>query len=211
MHIYVFGSLCRGEVAPDSDIDLLAIVDATDPRFDPNIFSIYSYQRLRELWQEGNPFAWHLALESRLVFSSDGSDYIQELGMPRSYTRSLQDCKKFYDLFQEARNSLVANAQTPVFDLSIIFLSIRNIATCFSLGFDNRADFSRHSALSLGALRIPVKPPVYDVLVRARMLCTRGYGDYLTGAEISAVAAELSNIDSWMQKLVQQARVHERV
>ena len=77
MHVYAFGSLCRGEIRPDSDIDLLAIVDGYDSRFDQNVFSIYSYTRLAELWNEGNPFGWHLFLESRLIFSADGSDFLQ--------------------------------------------------------------------------------------------------------------------------------------
>jgi predicted nucleotidyltransferase len=67
MHIYAFGSLCRGEVSRNSDVDLLALVDGFDERFNPEIYSIYSYRRIEELWREGNPFAWHLSLESRLV------------------------------------------------------------------------------------------------------------------------------------------------
>ena len=62
MYIYAFGSLCRGQVDLESDVDLLAIVDGHDDRFDPSKFSIYSYNRVREIWQEGNPFAWHLSL-----------------------------------------------------------------------------------------------------------------------------------------------------
>ena len=57
MHIYAFGSVCRGDVLPSSDIDLLAITEGHDSRFDPNNYSIYSYNRIKELWQEGNPFA----------------------------------------------------------------------------------------------------------------------------------------------------------
>ena len=67
MHVYAFGSICRGDVSLTSDIDLLAVVDGYDPRFDPNVFSIYSYNRIEELWAEGNPFAWHLAKESKVV------------------------------------------------------------------------------------------------------------------------------------------------
>jgi len=44
MHIYAFGSLCRGEIGLDSDIDLLAIVDQFDERLDQKLFSIYSVQ-----------------------------------------------------------------------------------------------------------------------------------------------------------------------
>lgn len=65
MHIYAFGSICRGDVSPASDVDLLAIVDGYDERFSLDDYSIYSYDRIWEIWNEGNPFAWHLALESK--------------------------------------------------------------------------------------------------------------------------------------------------
>lgn len=106
MHIYAFGSLCRGDVASNSDIDLLAIVDRLDLRFDPELFSIYSYSRINELWEEGNPFAWHLALESSLIFSSTQENYIKQLGNPKNYRNCISDCEKFLALFQEAYISL---------------------------------------------------------------------------------------------------------
>ena len=84
MHIYAFGSVCRGDVSPDSDVDLLAIVQGYDPRFSPDDYSIYSYERIRGIWAEGNPFAWHLSIESKLLYSPDGSDFLEalEVGMP---------------------------------------------------------------------------------------------------------------------------------
>jgi nucleotidyltransferase-like protein/YCII-related domain-containing protein len=80
MHIYAFGSICRGEILLGSDIDLLALVDGYETRLDPDIFSLYSYGRVAELWSEGNPFAWHLFLESKLIFTADGSDFLNSLG-----------------------------------------------------------------------------------------------------------------------------------
>ena len=61
-HFYAFGSVCRGEIDPASDIDLLACLSTPNPEIDPKKFSIYTYERIRELWHEGNPFAWHLYL-----------------------------------------------------------------------------------------------------------------------------------------------------
>src|SRR5271154_5811163 len=100
MHIYAFGSICRGEVTPGSDIDLLAITEGHDPRFDPATFSIYSYARLRQIWQEGNPFAWHLCLESRLLFAEDSVDFLRALGTPHPYREVVRDCEKFANLFR---------------------------------------------------------------------------------------------------------------
>ncbi len=212
MHIYIFGSMCRGDITVGSDVDLLALVEGEDARFDPDSFSIYSYARLDELWSQGNPFAWHLALESKLVFASDGVDYIQKIGMPAPYRECVNDCRKFYALFREARRSLLADNRATVFDLSTIFLSIRNLATCYSLGVSRRPDFSRHSAIRiLDGRRLRVLPQVYETLERARILCTRGCGDRIHEAQANQVIAELDRIDRWMADLVEKAGLYHAV
>ena len=206
MHVYAFGSLCRGEVSPDSDVDLLAIVHGTDTRFNPDVFSIYSYERIQQLWLQGNPFAWHLSKESRLIFSQDDSDFIASLGSPAEYVDCIRDCEKFYLLFRDARESFGVNTTTATFDLSVIFLSIRNIATCFSLGVSSTPDFSRDSALRLGAESLEIDEEAYAILRRARILCTRGYGPGLSEADQMVAAASFQTIEFWMRNLVYQAK-----
>src|SRR5258705_351930 len=100
MHIYAFGSLCRGEIDPGSDLDMLALTNKFDPRFDPNVFSIYSYRRIQDLYREGNPFAWHLSTEAKLIFASDGSDFLTELSQPAAYKNRTRDCEKFFHIYQ---------------------------------------------------------------------------------------------------------------
>lgn len=202
MHIYAFGSLCRGDVDTYSDADLLAIVDSFDPRLDPNMFSIYSYQRVRELWNEGNPFAWHLAAESKLIFS-DGEDFINGLGSPNAYVQANRDCEKFLGLFQEAYRSTLNGSHSRVFDLSTIFLSIRNFATCFSLG-RGQQNFSRHSALQLGQDSVPISQRSYELLERTRLLSTRAIGDAPKFDEIEFTVKELEKIEGWMIDLVRR-------
>jgi hypothetical protein len=211
MHIYVFGSMVRGEVSPGSDVDMLALVDGFDPRFDLDVFSIYSYRRLKELWGQGNPFAWHLALESKLVFTSDGSDFITSLKEPAAYRDCVADCEKFRDLFRDAWTSMRADNYSTVFDLSTVFLGIRNLATCYSLGASDCPSFSRHSALCLGDDSLVIQKGTYDVLERARILCTRGNGPIIQTVEVGRVLEELGNVDEWMTDLVRKARAHERV
>ena len=171
MHIYAFGSICRGDIEPDSDIDLLAIVEGHDTRFDPEKYSIYSYARIEQMWSNGNPFAWHLALESRLLFASNNLDFLTSLGEPARYSGYVSDCEKFLSVFLEARSSLLEGSTSRVFDLSSVFLGIRNIATCFALGVLQQPDFSRHSARRLpGDFRIPVSQACYRILERSRIL-----------------------------------------
>ena len=187
---------------PSSDVDLLAIVDGFDERFDPNVYSIYSHRRVREIWSEGNPFAWHLATESKLLFSTDGSDLLLSLGNPNRYRACRQDCDKFYQLFSEARKSFSQNYASRIFDLSMVFLGIRNLATCFSLGCLPRPDFSRHSALRIGKNSLPIALEPYAVFERARILCTRGQGPAITDDEVALAAKEFPAIEEWMASLL---------
>ncbi len=211
MHIYAFGSICRGEISQGSDTDLLAVINGYDARFDPEIFSIYSHGRIRELWQEGNPFAWHLSVEAKLIFAADQQDYLKGLGDPAPYKNYVHDCNKFYSLFNEAYLSIVNNISGRVFDLSTIFLSMRNIATCFSLGVTAQPNFARNSALHLEGDSIPLTKSSYHIFERARILCTRGYGDNLTQQDIEIAVSQLDKISGWMNKLVEKAKIHERI
>lgn len=206
MHIYAFGSLCRGDIDINSDIDLLAVVDGHESRVSPDVFSIYSYRRISDIWNEGNPFAWHLARESRLVFTPDESDYLRSLGSPNRYKNCASDCEKFYGLFQQAQRAIETSSDSVVFELSTVFLSIRNIATCFSLGAGVQPDFSRQSAFKLGPNNAPLSDCVYSLLVRARVLSTRGCGTKLTSEEVAFVARELPQINDWMVRVVKEAK-----
>jgi hypothetical protein len=208
MHIYAFGSVCRGEVVSGSDIDLLAIVQGHDPRFSPDDYSIYSYERIREIWEEGNPFAWYLAIESKLLYSSDEYDFLKSLGKPMAYRNCLQDCEKFFALFIEARSSFESQPETKVFDVSIVFLAIRNFATCFSLGTLDKPDFSRSSALRLGEYSLSIPQHAYKILERARILCTRAIGESITDREAQMAFEQFSRIEKWMKGLLAQVGNH---
>ncbi|WP_431226867.1 nucleotidyltransferase domain-containing protein [Burkholderia contaminans] len=196
-HFYAFGSICRGEVDRGSDVDLLACVSSTpQSEIDPKKFSIYTYDRLRDLWAEGNPFAWHLHLESRLLFSSDSTDFIALLGKPAEYQNASRDCSKFLRLFRESRESLLTSENSEIFHLSCIFLSIRNFATCSSF-LKGRPIFSRKSPLLVDP-PLPISEEQFDIFARARILSTRGYGLTLSSNDLLIAKKCLSDIDGWM-------------
>lgn len=211
MHIYAFGSIVRGEVNFDSDVDLIAVVEKHDSRFDPSVYSIYSYNRLFDLWEEGNPFAWHLATESKMIFTSDGEDYIKSLGSPAKYKMVEADCYKFYNLFLSATSSITSNCKSSVFELSTIFLAIRNFATCYSLGKRDVFDFSRYSAKRLGVDSVPLQNDCFSVLERCRILSTRGTGSMITATEANMVLSNLHIIRRWMERLLYKEIKRERV
>lgn len=198
-HLYAFGSLCRGEVDKSSDIDLLACLSEPNSELEPTRFSIYSHDRIKELWLEGNPFAWHLHLESRLVYSSDGIDFISNLGQPASYSKLRDDCEKFRSLFLESFNSLITTNNSRTFYISCMFLATRNFATCYSIG-SGAPVFSRNSPMMLEN-KLPISNDEYDIYVRARILSTRGYGYPLSDNDVNSVKTSAHVIVEWMNKL----------
>ena len=206
MYIYAFGSICRGEVDYLSDIDMLAIVNSKSNQFNPSDYSIYSCDRILELWKQGNPFAWHLYLESKLVYSSDSIDYLRDIGMPELYKNGISDCKKFREIFLSAKKSIEKSSFTEIFDLSCVFLSIRNFSTCYSLHLGIKPDFSRNSAFHLG---IPIDKTIYGTLEKARALCTRGIGDVLTYNEISKAKKSLGEVDTWTKVILEAIKYED--
>jgi hypothetical protein len=203
LHIYAFGSVCRGEIDNQSDIDLLAVVESYDDRFDSSIYSIYSYRRLQELWEEGNPFAWHLATEAKIIFSSNGEDFLNQLGHPATYLKCYEDCRKFYNLYCKSIESISCGSCSLVFELSTIFLAIRNFATCFLLGKQIK-NFSRRSALQMDKQSINIHPDAFSLLERSRILSIRGTGNIIKHDEIKYFLDDICSIKTWMNDLLSE-------
>lgn len=209
MHLYAFGSICRGEVGMASDVDLLALVDGVDDRFDPMTYSIYSYSRMRQMWGQGSPFAWHLWQESKLLHGDDGTDWLRGLGAPAPYPDSAEHCQRFTSMFAGAYKALASACPSPVFELSTVFLAMRNFATCYSLAFLARPDFSRRSPQRLGEASIGLAEEEFQIFERARLLCTRGFGPALTAEEVAQATAVLPTIQAWLVNLLRRAGIHE--
>ncbi|WP_229227279.1 hypothetical protein [Comamonas thiooxydans] len=200
MHFYAFGSICRGEIDRSSDVDLLACITGPNPDIDTEKFSVYQHDRLASLWAEGNPFAWHLHLESRLLFSSDGVDFIGALGVPATYRACEEDCIKFARLFSDSLDQLSKTRVSATFNLSCMFLGIRNLATCYSL-WRGHPVFSRRSPLLIDA-PLSVDQDVFGVLTRARVLSTRGIGDALSDEEVMLATGAAPVIQAWISQLL---------
>ncbi|HHF1557355.1 TPA: hypothetical protein ACPI7Q_000769, partial [Haemophilus influenzae] len=179
------------------DIDILII---SDEKFgsEYNKYSVYSYEKIRELWLDGNPFAWHLYLESKLVFSSEENDFLRELGEPKKYSNVRNDFYKFKDIYTNSLKSLELKSNS-VFNLSCIFLAIRNISTCYSL-YLGKAVFSRRAMLKITpSINIPMY--VIETLEKCRILSTRGVGDDLNKLELENVISHIDSIDKWLDKI----------
>ena len=206
MHLYVFGSAFRGEADLHSDIDLLLITNKNPKLFDSSKYSIYTYERIESLWEEGNPFAWHLFWESELIFTTDKNDFIELLGTPASYKKCYADCYKFYEVFLSSKVSICESKSSLVFDFSTIFLCMRNVAICYSLGFKKQPVFSRRAATMIGLDSISIPDKVLKILELSRIAATRGVNFELTEKDINMVELSINSIDIWIQRVLNLIR-----
>jgi len=201
MHVYAFGSIVRGQIDFSSDVDLLALVVSYSPNLDPSKYSIYSYKRMQELWIQGNPFAWHLSLEAKLLFSPDGSDPLADMGRPSPYLDFAADCAKFKAVIDTSVRELKGGSNSIAFEFSNIFLGIRNLATCYALGVLGQPIFERHSALKISENPLSIDDRSFSILERARLLSTRGLGKEIDLPDQEWLAARLGEVEAWADKI----------
>lgn len=204
MEIYAFGSIVRGQLDKYSDIDLLILksYDEDINYIDKEQYSVYTFNRILEIWKEGNPFAWHLYKESKCIYTRENIPFISSLGEPNLYKNVNNDLQKFYSLFLESKKSIEENKYSKDFDLSMIFLAIRNFASCFALGYLKRFEFSRDTALKLDEYSLFINEHTYNKLRDSRILSTRGIGERITEEEIESIFKELDKVENWFNKLI---------
>lgn len=200
-HVYIFGSLVRGEIDQYSDIDLLLITDETFKDIDSNKFSIYTPERIKELYLEGNPFAWHLYYESKLVFSSD-QDFLLNLGKPAIYSNCKSDLLKFQKLFEDCIASINEDEFSLVFDLAMIFLAIRNFATCYTLGNYEKPIFSRTAFEKLHDYPLILDEEIKELLMMSRISSTRGIEYSIKNKSLSLLKLNLRKIQNWFNDIL---------
>jgi hypothetical protein len=100
-------------------------------------------------------------------------------------------------------------SSTTTFDLSMIFLAIRNFATCFSLGVIGEPDFSRRSAIKIGDFSLQIEKQAFVCLERARILSTRAIGSPINETEVATATKEFPEIQAWMERLLRKIKDHD--
>ena len=200
-NVYIFGSIVRGEIDQYSDIDLLLISDESMQNIDPNKYSIYTPKRIKQLYTEGNPFAWHLYYESKLVYTSE-EDFLLNLGKPSDYVNCKSDLLKFKTLFEDSKASIQEDNFSIVFDLSMIFLAIRNFATCYTLGYYETPIFSRLTFEKLADYPLKLDNEIKEILMMSRISSTRGIEYVLEDKSLTLLESNLDKIEKWFNEIL---------
>ena len=171
--IYVFGSICRGESTPTSDVDVLVVPFEADGSQFPQSWSVYSPELLTEYFKAGRLFAWHLHLEAKCVYSPRSESFLANLGAPAPYSTIVDDIDDLDALLNEALAELASGTENVIYELGIVYTAIRDLAMSASWSLLGSPCFSADVPY-----RLPLDPPlprdVYDQTMVARHASTRG-------------------------------------
>lgn len=171
--IYIFGSTCRGEATPTSDVDILVVPFSKDRSQYPREWSVYSPEVLEEYYKKGRLFAWHLHLEAKCVHSCGDQPFLSRLGSPAPYSTIADDIYDLEVLLKESLYELTAETRNMVFELGIAHTAIRDIAMCASWALLEQPCFSTEAPYRL-PVKCPLEQSIYRQIMLARHSSTRG-------------------------------------
>ena len=199
--IYIFGSLVRGEVGATSDVDVLVVPIGLKPGGDyPRGWSVYSREVLRTYHSAGRLFAWHLWLEAKCVFTPLSEAWLQSLGPPAPYDSFSHDIDDLATLLAQSIEQLKAGTSSPIFEVGLVYTTLRDIAMSASARLLARPSFSTRAPYLL-PFEFPVSERTYQQAMLARHSSTRGVA--WDGADIGDTVAELCEapLARWIDQL----------
>jgi len=197
--LYIFGSAARGEVATNSDIDVLVITVQVEKKSTfPNSWSVYSKKSIEKLFAQAKLFACHLHLDAKCIYSSESTNFLEQLGEPAQYKDLIGDFCNLSELLDDSLSEMkITNSE--VFEIGLIYTALRDIAMVASTVLCDRPCFSRYSPYKI-PLEIPLSQDLYESMIEARLTSTRGLeftGD--TNRIINEVVS--SDTKFWVQEL----------
>jgi len=188
--IRLFGSHARGDDGAASDLDVLYVVDTSRAgdrsQADTQIsdllqanksdISLYSERRLREMFETGHLFAWHLYLESKPVWSDTAGSFVESLGRPARYVGARKDMLELLEIATEAAASLRDPESTVIYESGILYVCCRNVALIASTQVSNAPIFGPQSPMQVAipSIPFPLSDGEYILMIAARHSVTRG-------------------------------------
>ncbi|QGP52609.1 hypothetical protein PsalN5692_04118 (plasmid) [Piscirickettsia salmonis] len=171
---YVFGSITRGEVTQNSDVDILAIplIDNSVDRC-PSQWSCYSLESIKRMYQEGRLFAWHLFLDSQCIYTPHTAPLLVGLGKPKHYSTAIEDINNLKVILKSALSLLADGTENEIYEIGLVHTCLRDIAMTASWHMNDRPIFSINAPYLIGAVP-PISLDVYIECSKARHSSTRG-------------------------------------
>ncbi len=200
-----YGSVCRGEPDPGSDVDILVISDRRDRADLPSSWSCYSRRRLRTLFTRGTLFAWHLYLESVPLWPRCAG-YLKKIGPPSPYAAAAREIADLHRILRGAAKELADGTSSPVYEFGLLSLACRDTAMAAFPALQGRFDFSRYAPLHLKTAAFPLSKKQFDYLLACRRATTRGCDLRRQPKLERQVLARLERLEAWCADLLNRVK-----
>lgn len=218
----IFGSVARGDSDSQSDLDILAVLRDNNNLPEDQVNSLirksyyrkvniswYSYKRIKELYEEGHPFAWHIFQESRKIWSAKEVDVIDQLGMPSKYMSARDDISSLISILSSIRDAIIECERNIIYEAGLIYVCARNIALPASSINTMKLDFSRYSPynLDIESCRFPLSQQDYDLLIKARHASMRGGSP--PEIKVLNLLGQQSQVLNWAKRIKKYVEVNQ--
>lgn len=198
--IYIFGSTVRGETYFNSDVDVLAITEHEGSRdCFPENWSVYSKESIRNMFESGRLFSWHLFLESKCIYKEGDISFVERMGEPKKYSDFEEDFDSLSQLLISSLDEIDKGTNSIIFEFGVVYTALRDIAMISSTKLCDCPCFSRYSPYVI-PVDFPVEKELYDLMVCSRLASTRGI--YFSDQEKVKLASISScDIRGWLGDL----------
>lgn len=215
--VYVFGSVARGERDERSDLDLLAVVEDGKGKVDERevlafvprdcreleaSISWYGRKRLRQMFANGELFAWHLHGEAKPIFEFE--PVLASFGQPSRYVDAVEDIASFRKVLSGIPEQIQMAPDNASYELGLVYVCLRNICMSASAVLNDKPDFSRYSPFNLrGFKHVPLSVGEYDAAMACRMAGQRGMAPPSV-MDLPSANSIFSRIEPWLSDLQEQ-------
>lgn len=186
--IYLYGSTARGDAVSSSDTDILVVCESAkvfvlDKHYMSTLLtaevnhediSIYSFSRIKEMYEQGHLYAWHLYLESQ--FLAGDIDRLAMLGKPAVYDSYENDVNPLLAILRAIPEQLEVNKSNIIYEAGLAYVATRNIAMSSSYFSEVGLTFNAFSPFLISSTSnaFPLTIDQYSLLRSARLSGTRG-------------------------------------
>lgn len=211
--VCLFGSVARGDFDTYSDIDLLIVINdcceeelilikeqiASELDMPYHWLSVYRRSSLKDLFNYGSYFLWHVKTEGKVLYSRSGflERILKELP---PYTKTKDNLLEYLAVCRDIRSSIIQDSLTYMYELAVLASIARN--TCIALSFlFGKLEFGRYSCVivcrEILGEQFPFSINEYSQLYNYRLQDRRGHKD----SEINHKLITRKYIEDWVNKI----------